>query len=373
MDLSAVRYVGLDLGKRLFSLQLQDAEGRDLGARGLRRGELLDFFATLPACTVAMEACAGAGYWCEQLAALGHRPLPLHPRAVSRLRLGHKNDQRDAALILVAARLPDARPAIVKSREQTAVLSLHRTRELVIKSEVSSSNQVLGFLLEMGSVRWKSAAELRRATPEEVDDEVDGMPEAMRLSVRSGVSRMRSAHAEQLKVAKALRRWHDGNSRSRRLAEVPGISYLAASALAASIPDPSPWPSGRAFAAFLGLVPVQHSTGGLQRLGHIGSGGDKYLRRTLFLVAWSAAMNCYRTSSGPASLVSLLERKHFYVAITAHAARLARTCCQMLTDGVDFEERPAWRVTAFRGKGDTAAGRGGETRRVIEPDLHPEP
>jgi len=360
MEVADVRYVGVDLAKRTFSVQLQDADGRDLGSHRLNREAIKPFFASLPPSVVAMEACAGASYWCEVLASLGHTPLALHARAVARLRLGHKNDKNDAALILLAARLPDARPAVLKSRDQLAALSLHRMRELVVRQEIACANQMLGFLLEMGCVRWNSGTELRRATNEEIDAEVQSMPPEMRFSIRSSWLRLHATHAENIAIKKALNRWHASHPRSLTLETVPGIGCVAATALAASIPDPPPWASGRAFSSFLGLVPVQQSSGDITRLGRIGRGGDQYLRRTLFLASRSAVMSCYRRSEGPACLVSLLNRKHFFVAISAHAARLARTSCQMLIDGTKFEETPAWRSVPFRKKADTRRGRGGE-------------
>ncbi|WP_423596487.1 IS110 family transposase [Roseateles sp. MS654] len=359
MDLDEVRFVGLDLAKRVFSVQLQTAHGRDLGGRSLARDELVPFFASLPSSVVAMEACAGAGYWCEVLASLGHTPLPLHARAVARLRMGPKNDKKDAALILLAARLPDARAVLVKSRDQMAALSLHRMRELVLRHEMACANQVLSFLLEMGSVRWRSATELRRASDEDVSAEIASMPLEMQFTIRSSLARLRAAHAENIAIKKALLHWHSCHPRSLALASVPGIGYGAATALAASIPDPPPWTSGRAFSAYLGLVPVQRSSGDVTRLGRIGRGGDQYLRRALFLAGRSAAMLCFRMKEGPSSLVSLLNRKHFYVAASAHAARLARTSCQMLIDGTQFQETAAWRHVPFSGRTHTPSeGRG---------------
>lgn len=357
MNFDDVRYVGLDLAKRVFSVQLQAEDGRSLGARTLSRDELEPFFASLPPSVVAMEACSGASYWCELLSAQGHTPLPLHARAVARLRMGPKNDKKDAALILLAARLPDARAVLTKSLDQLAALSLHRMRDLVMRQETACANQTLSFLLEMGNARWTTALELRRLDDEEVSDAIRGMPTEIQFSIRSSLTRLRLAHAENLAIRKALQRWHASHPRSLAIATIPGIGVNAASALAASIPDPPPWPSGRAFSAFLGLVPVQHSSGDVTRLGHIGRGGDQYLRRALFLASRSAAMRCFWLSEGPTSLVSLLVRKHFFVAVTAHAARLARTSCQMLIDGTLFEETSAWHRAPFKGKSHTSSGR----------------
>jgi len=360
MNLNDVRFVGLDLAKRVFSVQLQDSEGRDLGSRKLSRDEVEPFFAALPPSVVALEACLGATYWCDMFASQGHSTLALHARSVARLRMGPKNDKKDAALILLAARLPDARTALLKSRDQLAALSLHRVRELLTRQEIACANQLLGFLVEMGSVRWASGAELRKATDGDISEEVKRMPAEMQLSIRSSITRLHAAHAERVAISKTLRNWHASHPRSLMLESIPGIGYVAATALAASIPDPPPFASGRAFSAFLGLVPVQNSSGDISRLGRIGRAGDQYLRRTLFLASRSAAMFCYRQGEGPASLVALLNRKHFYVAVAAHAARLARTSCQMLIDGTQFEERSSWRPTAFHKKAHSSTQVGGE-------------
>lgn len=182
---------------------------------------------------------------------------------------------------------------------------------------------------------------MRRATDDEIEDALRSMPAEMQFSIRSSLARLRAAHAENVAIRKTLARWHAAHPRSLPLETVPGIGCVAATALAASIPDPPPWRSGRAFSSFLGLVPLQHSSGDINRLGHIGRGGDQYLRRTLVLASRSAAMSCYRKLEGPASLVSLLNRKQYFVAISAHAARLARTTCQMLIDGTTLEETAA--------------------------------
>ncbi len=372
MDTQAVRYVGIDLARRIFSVQLQDADGRDLGSKRLDREEVAPFFASLPPSTVAMEAAVGAGYWCELFADMGHTPLPLHPRAVARLRMGPKNDKKDAALILLAARLPDARAVLVKSREQLAVLSLHRMRDLVIRHETACAGQVLSFLLEMGCVRWRSSADLRRVTEEEIDAEIGRWPSEFQFTIRSGLARLRAAHAENLTIRRALQRWHATHPRSLTLATVPGVGYAAATALAASIPDPPPWPSGRAFSSFLGLVPVQRSSGDFTRLGRIGRGGDQALRRSLFMASRSAAMFCFRMGEGPSCLVSLLNRKQYFVAVCAHAARLARTCCQMLIDGTEFEPTPAWTMVPFAGKAHTEPGGVAKRRTTVDPEPHME-
>jgi transposase len=233
-------------------------------------------------------------------------------------------------------------------------------RELVLRQETACANQVLSFLLEMGSVRWQSALALRRATDEEVNAEVGSMPTEMQFTIHSSLARLRAAHTDNLAIKKTLLRWHACHPRSLTLASIPGIGYGAATALAASIPDPPPWTSGRAFSAYLGLVPVQHSSGDVTRLGRIGRAGDQYLRRALFLASRSAAMSCYRMAEGPVSLVSLLNRKHFYVAVSAHAARLARTSCQMMIDGTQFQKTAAWQSVPFEGKAHTPAGRRGE-------------
>lgn len=268
MDLGSARYVGLDLGKRIFHLQLQDAEGKDLGSRSLRRGEVLEFFSALRPCTVAMEASVGASYWCDALAALGHRPLPLHARAVSRLRMGPKNDKKDAALILLAARLPDARPVVLKSREQLAALSQHRLRELVSRQERAGANQALGFLLEMGCVRWTTAAQLRSATPHELEQELQSMPAEMRRTISASLDRLREAHAAVGAISKHLRDWHASDARSQRLGEVPGIGLVAATALAASISDPplghldAPLPHSLDWSQFNALLAACSAWGG---------------------------------------------------------------------------------------------------------------
>lgn len=343
---SRVRIAGVDLGKRTFQVHLTDEFGAPLAKHRLARDELLAFFSTLPQVTVAMEACSGAHYWAAAMQSQGHRALLLSPRAVAKLRTGPKNDANDAALIAMAARLPELRPVPWKSQEQLAVLSMHRVRDFMRRQKVATSNHVLGLLGEFGLLPFGNMAALLRADDVTLGEALQPLPPSAREAIGTSVRSLHDLFREERAVDKAIRVWHSSNPASQRAATVPGVGYLTATAVAACF-NGAAFTSGRQFAASLGLVPIQYSTGGVQRLGHIGRGGDAYLRRLLVSAALGAMMRVSRDGSGPACLVDLLKRKPRKVVACAHANRLARTTWAVIASGGEFEARTQWAPIAY--------------------------
>lgn len=338
---------GLDLAKRVFQVHLADSEGHPLSKHRLSRADLPQFFSALSPVTVAMEACTGAHYWAAQFREMGHVPVLLPPRAVAALRTGPKNDAADAALIALAARLPEIRRVPWKCPEQQVVRTMHRVRELLRTQKIAVSNQILALLAELGEVRFPGMAALLRMDMPTFASRLHGVPSLAQTPLIVAWVSLRFLSEQEILVDKGIRKWHASNADSQRAATVPGIGYLTASALASSFGSGSHL-SGRQFAASLGLVPVQHSSGEMTRLGHIGRGGDTYLRRLLVTAALGAIMRSYRDHRGPACLVELLGTKPMKVAACAHANRLARVGWAVIASGARFVEGGRWQTIEFQ-------------------------
>jgi transposase len=344
--------VGLDLAKHVFQVHISTPEGICLKRERLSRDELLPYFEELPASLVAMEACSGAHYWAASIRACGHSVRLLHALVVSRIRLQQKNDRNDAAAINLAARLPDVRSVPWKSPEQQAVLALHGMRQLVTANKLASSNQLLGLLGEFGDVGWTSLAQVLGASDEDVASHLQFVPQVAVTGVRHLLSRIRYYVGQQYALELQIRRWHVASKESQLVATIPRVGVLTATAIVATLgSDFNAFGSGRHVAAWLGLVPTQHSSGDIVRLGRMRKGGDRYLRSLLFIAGNFSTLEVYRRRSGPRFLVRMLHKgkPHKVIAI-AFANKLVRTAWTMLRNGKAFEVRDDWALVPFNGK-----------------------
>jgi transposase len=344
--------VGLDLAKQVFQVHVTTSDGICLRRDRLSRVEVLPYFEQLPAALVAMEACAGAHYWAAAVRIRGHRIRLLHPFAVSRLRQQQKNDKNDAAAIALAARLPEVRAVPWKSPEQQAVLALHAMRELVLSSKLAASNQLLGLLGEFGDIGWTGMASVLSASDDDIGARLMSVPPGAAIGMRHLVSRIQYHAGQEYALDLQIRRWHETSKESQLIATIPRVGMLSATAIVATLgSDPSTFGSGRDAAAWLGLVPTQHSSGETVRLGHMRRGGDRYLRKVLYNVGSFSTLDVYRRKAGPRFLVKLLHKgkPHKLIAI-AFANKLARTAWTMIRNGTPFERRNDWTQVPFLGR-----------------------
>jgi transposase len=258
--------IGIDLAKHVFQLHGIGPDGRVVLRQKLRRAQMITFFAKLPPCLVGMEACATAHHWARELRALGHqvRLMPAH-YVKAYIKRG-KNDAADAEAICEAVTRPTMRFVAIKTKEQQAVLVMHRTRELLVRQRTQTINALRGLLGEFGICEPQGIWHLGRLRAHLEDDTV---PEPGRKVLSLLVEQLNEVEKRIAQVEAEIRAWHRSNPVSQRLAKIPGIGPLTASAIAATVPDASLFRSGREFAAWLGLVPRQKSTGGKQRLGRI--------------------------------------------------------------------------------------------------------
>lgn len=315
--------VGLDLAKNVFQIHGIDDAGEVVVRKQLRRAQVLGFFAGLSRCVVGMEACATAHHWARELLALGHDVRLMPPNYVKAYIKRNKNDAADAEAICEAVRRPAMRFVPVKTADQQAILMMHRARALLVRQRTMLVNALRGHLAEFGVIGAKGLhkvegliAIIRNGS----DGRIPGVAYRV-LAVIAG--QIDDIEAKIAGVEAQLLAWHKSNPTSRRLATIPGIGPIIATAIAATVPDPKVFRSGREFAAWLGLVPRQNSTGGKARLGGISKRGDGYLRRLLVNGAHAALFWSKAARTDP-WLTSLRARKHRLVATVALANKTAR-------------------------------------------------
>ena len=326
--------IGLDLAKSVFQVHGVDSAGAVVITKKLRRTEVLRFFGSLDPCLVGMEACATAHFWAREIGALGHEVRMMPPAYVKAYVRRQKNDAADAAAICEAVSRPSMRFVPVKSAERQSVLVLHRGRELLVRQRTMLINAIRGHCAEFGLIVAQGA----RAIPELIEKvrhaDPAALPEIARFALLMLGDQL-SALALQIKaLERRLLAWHKQDAASQRLATIPGVGIISATALAATVTDPSLFRSGREFSAFLGLVPRQNSSGGKDRLGRISKMGDGYLRKLLVVGATSVIRRAKTGDLAAAPWIrSLLERKPARVVTVAMANKTARIVWAVLARG----------------------------------------
>lgn len=275
-----VATVGLDIAKRVFQVHGVDDKGVVVLRRRLQRDEVAPFFANLPACVVGLEACGGAHHWARRLGRLGHTIRLIAPQFVKPYVKSNKNDANDAEAICEAVGRPHMRFIPVKSIEQQDIQCLHRVRSRLVSARTQLANQVRGLLSEYGIVLPQQIQQLRRGLPGILEEENDLTPFTRRL-VASLYDELLELDGKLAAIEEQVRATHRASESSQRIGEVEGIGPLTATALVAALSDGKAFQNGRQFAAWLGLVPRQHSSGGKPRLLGISKRGDAYLRTLL--------------------------------------------------------------------------------------------
>lgn len=335
--MTKVTTVGLDLAKSIFQVHGSDQDGGPVVRKKLRRGQVIGFFAKLPPCVVGMEACASAHYWARELEALGHQVRLIPPQYVKPFVKTNKNDASDAEAICEAMMRPTMRFAPVKSADQQSILMLHRARELLVRQRTMVINALRGHCGEFGIIVAQGAPNITKliAIIEDGDDE--RLPALARQALDHLIAQLRMTQAQIVTLEKALKDWHRGNEASRRLETIPGVGLITATALVATIDDASQFTSGRQLAAWLGLVPRQHSSGGKERLGRISKRGDGYLRKLLVHGARTVLLWSRRKKQGRSAwLEALLSRRPTNVVLVAMANKTARVVWALLSRGETF-------------------------------------
>ena len=344
-----VTAIGVDLAKSVIQVHGVDERGIVVLRRQLRRSQVMDFFAQRPACLVGMEACSSAHSWARRLTKLGYTVKLMAPQFVKPYVKTNKNDAADAEAICEAVTRPNMRFVPVKTEEQQAVLSLHRARQGFVRQRTAQANQIRGLLAEFGIVIPQGIRHIGRYLPELLEDAENSLPGIFRHLLRQLGEHLKTLGERVQAMDKQIRHWHGGNEASQRVSGIAGVGALTASAMVASVGDARNFRSGRQLAAWLGLVPRQHSTGGKSKLLGISKRGDCYLRTLLIHGARSVIAAAGRKKArrviheqmahqqAETWLEALIARRNRNVAAVALANKNARVIWALLAHGRHYQ------------------------------------
>ena len=332
-----VSTIGLDIAKHVFQVHGIDRRGKAVLRKRLARAKVLGLFANLPPCLIGMEACAGAHYWARELRALGHQVRLMPPQYVKAYVKTNKHDAADAEACCEAVQRPGMRFVPIKSEEQQALLMLHRVRDQLIGQRTATINALRGHLAELGVVAAQRQAGLRALLAVLGDLEDDRIPPLAREVLQTLAAQLRDLGDRIAELDSRLVALTRDDPICRALAEVPGVGPVIATAFAATLPDATSFRSGRHVAAWLGLVPRQHATGGKPRQLGLSKRGDGYLRRQLI----HGARALVKVSPGHSGRLwswinGLRQRRPVNVVVAAVANKLARILWAMLSRGAPY-------------------------------------
>ena len=341
--MKGVTTVGIDLAKNTHQLHGVNAQGKTVLRKTLRRDQVVPFFATLPECLVGMEACGGSAYWARKIEECGHTVRRIHPRFVKPYLLAEKNDANDAAAACEAVSRPSMRFVPAKSQEQADIQAIHRVRQRFVQARTAAINQARGLLAENGIVVRQGPSQLRLRLPDLIDDRNNDLSDIMRRLLPllyEYIVSLESNIANQDILLKTIAK---ENESCKRLMKIPGVGIMTATILSTLVGAASDFKNGRQFAAYIGLVPRQYSTGGKQRLLGITKCGDSYTR-TLLVQGTRAVLRAIKYSHSPLVkggnsdwLIQLVERRGTNRACVALANKTARIVWNMLHTGSGYK------------------------------------
>jgi len=342
LEMNVTTY-GLDIAKSVFQLYWVEHESGEIHNRKLGRQELLEFFAQREAGLIILEACGSAHWWRHKLMALGHEVGLIHAKFVRPFVQGNKTDAADARAIWTAARRPGMRMVAGKTEEQQAMLALHRMRLSLVKFRTMQMNQLRGLLYEFGIIlrdgRQAGLAEMKQRLAE-LEQAVPGM---LFDSVKEQLKRLDEIGDDLEGLERRIKGWQKQQAACRKVAEIPGVGPLTATALVVTMGEASSFKSGREFAAFVGLVPRQIGTGGKIRLLGISKRGDTYLRT---LLIHGARTVLFKAKDKGTWSEALLQRRPTNVAIVAMANKMARTAWAILAHDREYQKNYVSQVQA---------------------------
>ena len=329
--------VGIDLAKLLVQVHGVDARGKVLLRKRLKRSQVVPFFSQFAPCLIGMEACGGAHFWARKLMEFGHTVRLIAPQFVKPYVKTNRNDAADAEAICEAVGRPNRRFVPIKNTEQQALLGLHRSRQGFVTARTAQANQIRGLLTEFGLVMPAGIRCIERKLPEFLEDAENGLSGASRALFARLLEHFRLLDRQVEELEGEINAWHREDSASHRLQAIPGIGPITASALVASVGDAKVFLNGRQFAAWLGLVPRQRSSGGKTQLLGISKRGDRYLRTLLIHGARSVLFSLKRDPVRADSwLAGVANRRNLNIAAVALANKNGRTVWALLARGSEY-------------------------------------
>ncbi len=333
--------IGLDLAKNVFQVHGADAEGSPIFNRKLRRAEVLRFFEKLPPCLVGLEACGGSHYWAREIAALGHDVRLIPPIYVKPFVKRGKTDAADAEAISEAVTRKTMRFVPIKSAEQQAAAMVLKTRALLVRQQTQAINALRAHLSELGVIAATGTSKVAALIEILRDEEDVRLPKAARLALAEIADQIEALTRQIDKLERGIVAEAKRDEDMRRLTTIPGVGAITAASVKALVPDPDGFKSGRHFAAWLGLTPKPHSSGGKERLGGISKMGNPTLRSLLVCGATSILRRVKGNDKAPQWLIGLLARRPFKVVAIALANKMARIIWALLTKGGTYRNTDA--------------------------------
>lgn len=336
--MNEVSIIGLDLAKNVFQAHGAGADGSVIFRRKLSRAQLLKFLMQQPSCVVAMEACASAHHWGRAIGDLGHEVRLIPPAYVKPFVKRQKNDMADAEAIAEAAARPTMRFVAVKSEEQQGAAMVYRTRDLLVRQRTQTINALRAHLAEQGIVAPSGPAHVGRLAAV-IDGDDGALPSTVRDLARLLLDQIAALSGKVADLDVELRRRANVDDTARRLATIPGVGPITAAAITTFAPPMETFSKGRDFAAWVGLTPRQHSSGGKERLGRTSKMGQRDIRRLLIIGAVAVVRWADRKGTPEGSwLARMLERKPKMLVAVALANRMARTAWALMRKGEDYRD-----------------------------------
>jgi len=339
-----IKRIGIDLAKQVFQLHGVDSHEKVALRKQLRRAQMLDYFKKLPPCLIGMEACSSAHYWGRELQKLGHTVKLMAPQFVKPYVKSNKNDANDAEAICEAVARPNMRFVAIKTIAQQDTQAMHRIRSELVQQRTAKVNQIRGLLAEYGIVVGRRVDVLRHALPQLLEDADNGLTADFRVLLEGLKQDLVTLDERVDDLDKSIKTLANNNPAAKRLQQIPGIGPMIATALICAIGDGKQFKRGRDMAAWLGLTPRQHSSGGKDRLLGISKRGDAYLR-TLLIHGARSALIVADKKEDPRSrwLQNLCSRRNKNIAAVALANKNARIAWALLSKATDYlpEGEPA--------------------------------
>lgn len=326
--------VGIDLAKNVFQIHYVGETTGEIVNKSIKRALFLEFFANKEPLLIGMEACGGAHHWARKLMEMGHEVKIMQGRFVKAFNIGNKNDPADARAIWMAVQQP-CKSVAVKTKEQQAILALHRMREQLVKIRTMQVNSLRGLLAEFGEITGKGRASMRRSIPQILAKLSEDLPTLLIQTLQDQWNNINQIDEQISLIEQRLKQWLKETEEVKIISAIPGVGLLTATAAIATMGNAKAFKSGREFAAWIGLVPKQTGTGGKNRLLGISKRGDKYLRTLLIHGARSVLTHVKDKGRW---LEQIRQRRPTNVVIVALANKIARTIWALLAHGRRYDK-----------------------------------